>query len=118
MTERRSNVVKMVAVPETATILTTLDGGVLPAAAQGLDEKHARHQALALDLRRQPLALERGPLGVHHLEIAHEAGRVTGVRELRRPPRGRDRARLRFRLLGQDAQARKAVLDLLERDEQ
>src|SRR5262245_32537555 len=56
-----------------------------PATSQGLNEVDGGDFSLPSNLRVGTLSLQRLAIGVHHFEVAYNAGAIPVGRELRRP---------------------------------
>jgi len=88
-----------------------------PTAAKGFDELDSGEQALAGKLRASAIGLQRSTVGVHHFEVAHDAGAITISSQLGRAAGVGHGAVLGRGLGRQMMQASQTILDFGEGDE-
>src|SRR5262245_12058622 len=88
-----------------------------PAAAEGSDERDRGLVARGAHLQRLAPVAQLAPLRVEQLELAYVACAVACVGKRSRAARRGHRARLCLRLLGEQTQRRKLVLDVPEGDQ-
>src|SRR6266550_9523096 len=88
--------------------------GRIPAAAQGLDEEHARHQPLSVNHGELLFTVEETLLRVDDIQVTHEATGVAAAGDVQGTSRRIDRLLLRLVCLIQHGQAGYVILHFAE----